>query len=301
MNLHPFSPGIYGVVIPKSFVNNHLLLFYDKNDLSKEKVNLRVILFFKPIMIENLWLIPLGFATGILGSIIGLGGAIIAVPVMTFAGFPPTLAASNSLFAVFTNAVASTSIYAKQKRIEYGIGLKLGLMCIPGTILGAFVSDIMTPAIFQIIFAVILISSAVYIIVKRKMSEKPYNLKNSMMIFTAGASFFAGIISGLFGIGGGVIFVPLMVIGIGISMRKAAPTSQLVLIFASLSGLIVHSLLGHPDFIQAMLLSIGAFGGGLLGARLSLDIKETKLKILVTIVLMVAAVKLIIDSMEVPF
>ena len=65
-------------------------------------------------MIENLWLIPLGFATGILGSIIGLGGAIIAVPVMTFAGFPPTLAASNSLFAVFTNAVASTSIYAKQ-------------------------------------------------------------------------------------------------------------------------------------------------------------------------------------------
>ena len=50
-----------------------------------------------------------------------------------------------------------------------------------------------------------------------------------------------------------------------------------------------------------MLLSIGAFGGGLLGARLSLDIKETKLKIFVTIVLMVAAVKLIIDSMEVPF
>ena len=101
----------------------------------------------------------------------------------------------------------------------------------------------------------------------------------------------------LFGIGGGVVFVPLMVIGIGISMRKAAPTSQLVLIFASLSGLIVHSLLGHPDFTQALLLSIGAFGGCLLGARLSLDIKETKLKILVTIVLMAAAVKLVIDSM----
>ena len=50
-------------------------------------------------MIENLWLIPLGFAAGVLGSIIGLGGGIIAVPVMTFAGFPPTLAASNSLFA----------------------------------------------------------------------------------------------------------------------------------------------------------------------------------------------------------
>ena len=82
------------------------------------------------------------------------------------------------------------------------------------------------------------------------------------------------------------MFVPLMVIGIGISMRKAAPTSQLVLIFASLSGLIVHSLLGHPDFTQATLLAIGAFGGGLLGARLSLEIKEIKLKIIVTICLL---------------
>ena len=174
-------------------------------------------------------------------------------------------------------------------------------MCIPGTILGAFVSDIMTPVIFQILFALILVSSAVYIFVKRKISEKPYNLKNSMMVFAAGASFFAGIISSLFGIGGGVVVVPLMVIGIGISMRKAAPTSQLVLIFASFSGLIVHSILGHPDFTQAMLLSIGAFAGGLVGARLSLDIKEIKLKILVTIVLMAAAVKLVIDSMGGPF
>ena len=59
-------------------------------------------------MYENLWLIPLGFAAGILGSIVGLGGGIIAVPVMTFAGFPPSLAASNSLFAAFSNSVAST-------------------------------------------------------------------------------------------------------------------------------------------------------------------------------------------------
>ena len=50
-------------------------------------------------MLEELWLIPLGFIAGILGSIIGLGGGIIIVPVLTFAGFSPTLAVSNSLFA----------------------------------------------------------------------------------------------------------------------------------------------------------------------------------------------------------
>jgi hypothetical protein len=71
--------------------------------------------------------------------------------------------------------------------------------------------------------------------------------------------------------------------------------------FASLSGLLVHSALGHPDYLQAFLLAIGAFCGGLLGARLSLEIKEKKLKILITIILFAAAVKLIIDSMGVLF
>ena len=79
------------------------------------------------------------------------------------------------------------------------------------------------------------------------------------------------------------------------------PTGRLgpsitILPFASFSGLIVHSMLGHPDYYQALLLSIGAFAGGILGARLSLDIKENKLKIIVIIVLVAAAIKLIIDS-----
>ena len=56
-------------------------------------------------MYDNLWLIPLGFAAGVLGYIVGLGGGIIAVPAMTFAGFPPALAARNCLFAAFSNSV----------------------------------------------------------------------------------------------------------------------------------------------------------------------------------------------------
>ena len=82
-------------------------------------------------MIDQLWLIPLGFAAGILGSMIGLGGGIIVVPVLTFLGFPPTAAASNSLFAALSNAIASTISYSRQKRIEYSLGLKLGLLTIP--------------------------------------------------------------------------------------------------------------------------------------------------------------------------
>ncbi len=252
-------------------------------------------------MIEEIWLIPLGFAAGLLGSIIGLGGGIIIVPVLTFFGFSPALAASNSIFAVFSNAIASSISYAKQRRIEYSIGLKLGLLSIPGTIVGAYVSSEITPSIFKILFALILISASVYIFSKRKIEPKNYNLSKQIMILAIGASFFAGIISGLFGVGGGIIFVPLMVVVMGLSMKNAAPTSQFILLFASGSALVTHTLLGHPDFYQALLLSVGAFVGGLVGARLSLEIKENSLKILISIVMIGVAVKLFIDSLEAPF
>ena len=247
-------------------------------------------------MFEEIWLIPLGFIAGILGSIVGLGGGIIIVPVLTFMGFSPTLAVSNSLFAIFSNSVGATAAYAKQKRVEFSLGWKLGLMAVPGTILGAFISSEMSSEIFKILFALILISSASYIFLKRKIEEKPVDISRLLLVFSAGASFFAGIISSLFGIGGGLIFVPLMVVALGISMKRAAPTSQFILMFASFSGLIMHSMLGHPVYYQALLLSIGAFAGGILGARLSLDIKENKLKIIVVIVLIAAAIKMIVDS-----
>jgi len=252
-------------------------------------------------MIEELWLIPLGFVAGLLGSIIGLGGGIIIVPVLTFFGFSPALAASNSIFAVFSNAIASSISYAKQRRIEYSIGLKLGLLSIPGTVVGALISSEITPSLFKILFALILIFASVYIFSKRKIEPKKYNISKQIMILAIGASFVAGIMSGLFGVGGGIIFVPLMVIAMGLSMKNAAPTSQFILLFASGSALVTHTLLGHPDFYQALLLATGAFVGGLVGARLSLEIKENSLKILISIVMVAAAVKMFIDSLEAPF
>lgn len=251
------------------------------------------------MIVDQLWLIPLGFAAGLLGSMIGLGGGIIVVPILTFLGFPPTVAASNSLFAALSNATASTISYSKQKRIEYSLGLKLGLLSIPGTILGAIVSTDVAPDIFKILFGFVLIASAAYIFLRKKIETQEKIISKQMIVFVIGASFFAGIISSFFGIGGGIIFVPLMVVGMGMAMKKAAPTSQMILLFASLSGVIVHSLLGHPDFLQAGLLAIGSFVGGLVGARLSIDIKERYLQILVSIVILIAAAKLFFDSFSV--
>jgi uncharacterized membrane protein YfcA len=175
--------------------------------------------------------------------------------------------------------------------------VKLGLLAIPGTILGAIISTDIAPDIFKILFGFILIASSVYIFLRKQIESKEKIISNQLIIFIIGSSFFAGIISSFFGIGGGIVFVPLMVVGMGMSMKRAAPTSQLILLFASFSGIMVHSILGHPDFLQSGFLAIGSFFGGLVGAKLSLSVKERNLKILISVVLLIASAKLIFDSL----
>ena len=247
-------------------------------------------------MFESLWLIPLGFVAGVIGSIIGLGGGIVVVPVLTFLGVPHTISSSSSLFAAFSNSIASTVSYSKQKRIDYKTGLRLGLMSIPGTILGAVISAQATSDLFKILFAVVLIASCYYLFIKKNLDTKQGNLSKKMLVVSSVISFFAGILSSFFGIGGGIIFVPLMIIGLGLLVKNATATSQLILMFSSASGMITHTILGHADFEYALLLSIGAFAGGLLGARLSLEIKENRLRLLIVAVILIAAIKLILDA-----
>lgn len=249
-------------------------------------------------MFEYLWLLPLGFVAGVIGSMIGLGGGFLIVPVLTFFGFSPTLAASDSLFAAFSNSVASTISYAKQKRIVYSLGIKLALLSIPGTILGAYISDVVSPPLFKLMFAAVLVGSGIYIYLRRKMESREHNLSKQIIVLVIGASFFAGIISSLFGIGGGTVFVPLMIIIMALSMKLAAPTSQFILMFASASGMIIHSLLGHPNYYEAGFLSIGAFIGGMVGSKLSTRVDERNLRIFVTIILAITAINLIIDALE---
>lgn len=258
-------------------------------------------------MIEHLWLMPLGFAAGLLGSMTGLGGGIITVPVMIFFGFPHVLAASNSLFATLSNAVASTLSYTRQRRIEYRLGLKLGLMSVPGTVVGAMATTDVAPALFLFLFGMVLAISAAYLLMKGRLlklhgrphEHVPDRFSGLMLLFVMAASFFAGLTSSFFGIGGGIVFVPLMVVGLGMTMRRAAPTSQMILMFASTSGLLVHGMLGNPDLFQALLLAAGTFAGGLAGARMSMEIRERHLRLLAFGVIAATAVKFFYDSIAV--
>ncbi len=247
-------------------------------------------------LFDPLWLLFVGFIGGALGSMIGLGGGIVFTYVLLHTSSSPASIVGTSLFAVMSNAMASTIWYAKHKMINYPLGLKLGLASVPGPVIGAILSSDLASDLFKILFGIMLVTSALYILLRKKMGTKNKILSWKLALIAVSTSFFAGIISSLFGIGGGIIFVPLLVVGMGMTMKQAAPTSNMILLFTAASGAITHTLLGHPYFIEGALLAVGAFVGAMIGARMSIHIKERYLQIMIVVAIMVAATKLFIDT-----
>lgn len=245
---------------------------------------------------DLLILIVVSFGAGTLGALLGLGGGFIIVPALTFMSFNPSQIASTSLFAVLSTSASSTLAYARQKRINYSLGIRFALIAIPGAIIGAYISDFITMQSFKLYFALILIGTSVYIFRKSELAREHKGTHSSaVMALCYAASFFAGILASLFGIGGGVIFVPLMVVLLGMSMHVSAPTSQFIFLISSVAGLASHVVLGHPDYLLALVLVAGAFAGAQVGAKISLRVKEKLLQKLLSISLLAVAAKFIVD------
>jgi uncharacterized protein len=108
-----------------------------------------------------------------------------------------------------------------------------------------------------------------------------------------GEVFGAGIISSLFGVGGGIAFVPLMVLVVGMSLSTASPISQLALLITSFAGTVTHAVLGHPDYFHAASLSAGAIVGGQIGAKVSYKVKESLLRKMLSISLIAVSMRFI--------
>jgi uncharacterized membrane protein YfcA len=245
-------------------------------------------------------LILIGFGAGILGSLIGVGGGIIITPALTYMGFPPSVIASSSLIAVFATSISSTLTYVSKKYVNYWLGIKLALPAIPGSIIGGIFTNFVLLEDFKIYFAILLISVGIYILIKNKIISRtivtiPKPLLYSVLIF---GNFGAGIISSFFGVGGGIIFVPILVIIYKMKMINASPTAQFTLLISTMTGLITHIMLEHPEYSYGILLALGSFFGAQIGSRSIQRINENILSKILSFSLIIIAINLIIDYLK---
>lgn len=254
-------------------------------------------------MLENLFLtFVIGIAAGIVGSLLGLGGGIIISPILTLTGSLPSQVASTSLLAVASTGASSTLSYSIKKKIRYSIGIKIAAFAVPFSVIGALVSSSLNPDEFKLYFAILLISTSLYLLVRKPINENRRNQENRGRLISNtllyGGSSAAGLISSLFGIGGGIIFVPLLFAVKRLSMQQSVATSQLSILITSIAGILTHSVLFQQDYVFAGSIALGALIGAQVGSFIAIKISERVLTTLFSFSLIIISIQLILGYLQ---
>jgi uncharacterized membrane protein YfcA len=254
-------------------------------------------------LLENLFLtFVIGIAAGIVGSLLGLGGGIIISPILTLTGSLPSQVASTSLLAVASTGASSTLSYSIKKKIKYSIGIKIAAFAVPFSVIGALVSSSLNPDEFKLYFAILLISTSLYLLVRKPINENRRNQENRGRLISNtllyGGSSAAGLISSLFGIGGGIIFVPLLFAVKRLSMQQSVATSQLSILITSVAGILTHSVLFQQDYVFAGSIALGALIGAQVGSFIAIKISERVLTTLFSFSLIIISIQLILGYLQ---
>lgn len=266
---------------------------------------------------EWVLLVIIGLAAGTLGSLMGLGGGIIVVPSLMLLssymailkGVTPQVAVGTSLLIMIFTGLSSTLTYMKQKKIDYKSGFIFLIGSIPGALFGVYLNKGIEVKPFLIYFGLFIIFVSFLLMVRKRL--KPIQLgtkgiRRTMMdadgnevtygfhpALALAISFVVGMFSGLFGIGGGSLMVPAMILLFGFPPHIAVATSMFMIFFSAIVSSISHIMLGNVNWLYALALVPGAWMGGILGAKINERLKSDTLVAILRIFLIIIGLRLI--------
>lgn len=259
----------------------------------------------------------LGLAVGLVGTLLGVGGGLIVIPVLlAFYGLSPGSAAGTSLVVVLINALSGTLAYLRQRRVDVGVGLAFSTGAIPGSMVGAFATMVVSSESFRMYFAIVLISTAIYIAFARRQGVSRggplRNGRRRRLVDHAGREYeysvnpylialfsvLSGFVAGFFGIGGGVVHVPVMMLLFGVPAHIATATSHFILTFTAASGIAAHAALRHVDLFIGGAIASGALVGAQIGAKTSERFSSRALELLFAAFMIFIAINLLLQPSQ---
>ena len=264
-------------------------------------------------------LFVIGLAGATIGSLVGLGGGIIIVPSLLFLGsytnllpsLTPQLAVGTSIVILIVTGLSSTLAYIKQKKVDYRAGIIFFIGSGPGAYVGALINKYVELDVFYVCFGVFIILISVLLSVTKylKPSQREfgrvhiyedengekhtYQFQGVMAVIIA---FVVGIFSGLFGIGGGSLMVPTMLVLFRFPPSVAVATSMFMVFLSSIVGSVAHIQLGNVEWLWVLALIPGAWIGGKLGAYLNRQLKDQIVIWIFRMLLIVVGIRLILQG-----
>ena len=225
-------------------------------------------------------------------SLGGVGAAVILIPIMVSLGIPISTAKPVGLFYNTVSMAGASINNIKNKRLDFKIGIPIIISSFLFAIVGAYFSKFIPSKIILILFiGFLLFSGFMFLFHKKKETETYRDDKPYVKLSLIGA--FAGILSGLLGIGGGGIISPLMLM-LGFNPKKITAITAFVVPFSSLSGFLTYWAMGNVNWRILAIASIA----GIIGATTGTIFMQKKLnagtvKKILAIILLLMAVKMI--------
>ncbi len=204
-------------------------------------------------------LIAIGLAAGLLSGLFGIGGGTIIVPALAlWLGMPQRLAAGTSVAAILPAAAVGAISYAVQGNVDWTAALCLAVGIVAGAQLGTYLLARLPVSALQWAFMVFLLVVIVtlWFVVPQREDEIGINLLSAALLVLTG--FITGVLSGVLGVGGGVIVVPVLMFFFGASDLVAKGSSLVMMIPGSISGTIGNMRRNNVDMRAALAVGIAA-------------------------------------------
>jgi len=242
---------------------------------------------------EHAVLILLGFFVGLVGAVAGIGGGFFIMPYLLFVwSFDVEIAAATSLSVIFLNALSSSSRYLYKGLVKVKTGIVIVLFSLPLIVLGTFVVQRISQTIYYILFGSIMFLISIYVFISSGRDLSSKGLKSWFLLPLLGVT--SGFVSSMFGIGGGVIVVPWLILIIGFAPINAIATSKFVLAFMTLAGSLL--LFEYVQLNITLLMGIGAMIGAQIGVMVAGKLDKKILQRVVAVIMFLFGIQMLIKA-----
>jgi uncharacterized protein len=249
-----------------------------------------------------------GLVAGLFGALVGLGGGVIIIPILTLIfDVPIKSAVAISLISVCATSIGGAARYLAAGKSDFRLGLFMETTTVAGAICGGMVALLVNQSLIAIMFSLLLFYTSITMILKKENkgnSEIDYRHSDpvgTVKYVVLVLSFVGGIISSFLGVGGGVIKVPIMNLILKIPIKISAATSTYMIGITTAAGSLVYLIKGMVDYQMAAPLILGTYLGSSVGAKLSARINSTVIKYIFVSVLLYSAVTITLRHLGIKF
>ena len=275
-------------------------------------------------MISGLVLLAAGAAAGLFGSLLGLGGGILIVPMLTLGfGVPLREAVAISLVCVIVTSSALAGVYLQRHVANLRLGMVLELFTASGALVGGLVAFLIDERVLAGLFSALMVWVLASMVRRREQpgtvsadpgaapipdpapaDDQSFAARLSGPGYRVGqfplgiaGSLFAGLVSALLGVGGGIVKVPVMNLVMGVPLKVATATSNMMIGITATSSAVIYLLRGGIDPYLAGPTALGVFIGASIGSRVAGRIHVTLLRWLFVVVLAYTAVEMAMKAL----